>query len=137
MTAGVGGGGGLQAAEALMHGSRFGNGLRVSGWCWSQDFGAKGDGVTDDTSAIRAAFKAAHDYKQEKMTPNYHRKYGYFTTFPEVYFPSGHYIIHETIDISGPNIRGEGSAAIEQKEPEKDIFYCSSTWQRTIEGLTF
>lgn len=102
-----------------------------------KDFGAKGDGVTDDTDAIRAAFKAAHDYKQKKMTPNYHQKYGYFTTFPEVYFPSGHYIIHDTIDISGPNIRGEGYAAIEQKDPQKDIFYCSSTWQRTIEGLTF
>ena len=102
-----------------------------------KDYGAKGDGVTDDTVAIRAAFKAAYDYKQQNVKSNYNPIFGYVSTLPEVYFPSGHYIISDTIDISGPNIRGEGDAAIEQKDPEKDIFYCSSTWQRTIEGLTF
>ena len=80
-----------------------------------KDFGAKGDNKTDDTAAIQAAFKGAS----------------------EVYFPAGRYIIHDTIDITGPNIRGEAYAVIEQKNPEKDIFYCSNTWQRTIEGLTF
>jgi len=97
------------------------------------DFGAKGDGRTDDTEAIRAAVKAACE---RRMIPQ-HPQYGYFVSFAEVYFPSGHYIISDTIDITAVKIHGENYAALEQKNPEKDIFFTPDAWRQVIEGLTF
>ncbi|MFQ5428048.1 MAG: glycosyl hydrolase family 28-related protein [Thermodesulfobacteriota bacterium] len=62
------------------------------------DFGAKGDGVTDDTSAIQAAFDAV-------------AATGGIRT---VYFPSGAYIITGVININKNNlsVRGEGESSI-------------------------
>lgn len=97
------------------------------------DFGAKGDGRTDDTAAIKSAVKAAYE---RRMIP-LHPQYGYFVSLAEVYFPSGHYIISDTISIDAVNIRGEAYAAIEQKDPEKDIFYNADAWRQKIEGMTF
>jgi hypothetical protein len=98
-----------------------------------KEFGAKGDGKTDDTEAIRAAVKAAYE---KRMVP-LHPQYGYFMSFAEVYFPSGHYIVNDTIDINAVKLRGESYAAIEQKDPEKDIFFTPWMWRIAIEGLTF
>jgi hypothetical protein len=98
-----------------------------------RDFGAKGDGRTDDTAAIRAAIKAAHERRRIPQHP----KYGYFTSFAEVYFPNGHYLISDTIDINAVKLRGENYAAIEQTNPEKDIFHTPNAWRQLIEGLTF
>ena len=98
-----------------------------------RDFGAKGDGTTDDTEAIRSAVKAAFE---RRMIP-LHPEYGYFVSFAEVYFPSGYYIIKDTIDINAVNLRGEAYAAIEQKDPAKDIFTNPWAWRVKIEGLTF
>jgi hypothetical protein len=97
------------------------------------DFGARGDGKTDDTEAIRAAVKAAY----ERRTIPQHPQYGYFVSFAEVYFPSGHYLINDTIDISYVKLRGENYAAIEQLDPEKDLFYAHDAWRQIIEELTF
>ncbi|MFQ5479790.1 MAG: right-handed parallel beta-helix repeat-containing protein [Thermodesulfobacteriota bacterium] len=64
------------------------------------DFGAKGDGVTDDTSAIQAAFDAI-------------AAAGGIRT---VYFPSGTYLISAGININKNNItvRGEGESSVIQ-----------------------
>src|SRR5262249_36147780 len=58
------------------------------------NFGAKGDGVTDDTAAI-----------QTRINPVYNAAGG------QVYFPPGTYIVHPTIHIM-PNIilQGAGSS---------------------------
>jgi hypothetical protein len=98
-----------------------------------RNFGAKGDGRTDDTKAIRAAVKAAFERRRVPQHP----QYGYFVSFAEVYFPSGHYLINDTIDISYLKLRGENYAAIEQVDPEKDLFYAHDAWRQLIEGLTF
>ncbi len=98
-----------------------------------QDHGAKGDGVTDDTQAIQAAVQAAA--KKRRITQ--HPKYGYFVTLSEVYFPSGHYLISEPIDVSYVRLRGEHYAAIEQMDAEKDLFVARDAWRQVIEGLTF
>ena len=98
-----------------------------------RDFGAKGDGATDDTAAIRAAVKAAFERRRIPQHP----QYGYFVSFSEVYFPNGHYLISDTIDINAVNLRGEAYAAIEQKDPAKDIFTNPWAWRVKIEGLTF
>ncbi len=97
-----------------------------------RDFGARGDGKTDDTVAIQAAVKEAHS---RRRVPK-HLKYGYFTSFAEVFFPSGHYVISETIDINSVNVRGEGYAAIEQTDPAKDILFNNLAWRQKISGLT-
>jgi hypothetical protein len=98
-----------------------------------RDFGATGDGATDDTAAIRAAVKAAFERRRIPQHP----QYGYFVSFSEVYFPNGHYLISDTIDINAVNVRGEAYAAIEQKDPAKDIFTNPWAWRVKIEGLTF
>ena len=55
-----------------------------NGWVSVKDFGAKGDGVTDDTAAIQAAINAA--------------KF--------VYFPAGNYIITSPIYMTGVDYNG-------------------------------
>lgn len=67
-----------------------------------KDFGAVGDGVTDDTAAIQAACSAA----------NYS-----LTASKDVFFPSGTYLINSTVTVnpnytdgSVPQIIGEGAA---------------------------
>jgi hypothetical protein len=67
------------------------NGLNYTGQVFNvKDFGAKGDGVTDDTAAIKAALAAA-DQKD----------------WASLYLPSGTYIISDTI-IPGSKIRWLG-----------------------------
>ena len=57
-----------------------------------KDHGAKGDGVTDDTEAIRAAIAAAKTEGNEKP----------------VYFPAGSYLISETLNFYRVSLFGEG-----------------------------
>ena len=92
------------------------------------DFGAKGDGGTDDTAAIKKAFAAVLPRRGGGLMP----------WIGEVVFPAGHYIISEPIALGATQIvRGEGYAKIEQKNPEKSIFECDYAWQITISGLSF
>jgi hypothetical protein len=59
-----------------------------------KDFGAVGDGVTDDTAAIQQAFTSAAAFTPKKT----------------VYFPAGTYVINPstTIDATGCSIDGDG-----------------------------
>src|SRR5213078_3627417 len=62
-----------------------------------KNFGAKGDGVTDDTAAIRKAFEAV------RMTPN-----------ATIYFPRGTYLVTESMYLVGTygtaqRLLGDGS----------------------------
>ena len=101
-----------------------------------RDYGAKGDNVTDDTTAIRAAVEAAQKaYKLTKFSvPGGH---GGLPTRPEIVFPSGRYLISEAIYIAGGVIRGEGEALIIQKHEDKDLITSQNAWRMTISGLTF
>jgi hypothetical protein len=58
-----------------------------------KDYGAKGDGVADDTNAIKAAVTQAQLYTQGAA----------------IYFPAGIYNVSSTINITGSNIRLLGS----------------------------
>jgi len=65
-----------------------------------KDFGAVGDGITDDTAAIQRALDRAFSTNQIVLQTNYHRT---------IYFPAGTYIVSETIDIPPySRIQGEG-----------------------------
>ena len=99
-----------------------------------RDFGAKGDGRTDDTEAIRAAFAASVKLRRGGR----YGKHGmYYNTFPVVVFPSGKYVISDTIEVPVKTVRGEGTPSILQRTEGKDIFHYPSSWHGTIEGLTF
>ena len=100
-----------------------------------KDFGARGDNVTDDTAAIRAALAAA----QQAYTLNTHPGSGGsgIPTRPEIHFPSGRYLISEPIYVAGGVLRGEGEALIIQKHEDQDIFTSTWAWRMTISGLTF
>ncbi len=98
-----------------------------------RDFGAVGDGETDDTAAIQAALDAAQKQHVSRMTP-----WGvYYNTSPVVVFPAGRYKISDTLNIRSYVIRGEGYASIEQSDRTNDILYGDWAWRMTIEGLTF
>jgi hypothetical protein len=67
------------------------------------DYGAKGDGVTDDSAAIQAAINAA--------TPN--ALFGATTGDTTVFFPVGKYLINSPINTySGLTLRGEGETSV-------------------------
>ena len=71
-----------------------------------KDFGAKGDGVTDDTESVKAAIAYACSFAKGT---------GWKEEVPTVYFPAGKYIISEpqalnptVTALRGYNISGEG-----------------------------
>jgi len=104
-----------------------------SGMLNVKDFGAKGDGKTDDTKAIQAAFDAAWNNRIDmKCGP-------YFTgnATDEVVFPAGHYVISDTLQVNNVNVRGEGKAYIHQKNREKDIFYYKFALWVDVDNLNF
>jgi len=98
-----------------------------------KDFGARGDGVTDDTAAIQAAFDQAQKGARGEPYPGG----PYHVTSPEVVFPSGKYLVSDTLKLAGTVITGEGYAVIQQQKPDRDIFRSDYAWRMTIEGLTF
>lgn len=68
-----------------------------------KDFGAKGDGVNDDTAEIQAAINAAATFGSPS-------NYG-----ATVFFPSGKYLISSTIDLPGAqyvSLIGEGRSSV-------------------------
>ncbi len=99
-----------------------------------RDFGAKGDNVTDDTKAIRAAFGEAQRLYHLTTPPGGGNM---FPVRPEVLFPDGRYRISDSIYVGMGIIRGEGEAAIIQTNSDKDIFTTNWAWRLTISGLTF
>ncbi|WP_303815311.1 glycosyl hydrolase family 28-related protein [Selenomonas ruminantium] len=64
-----------------------------------KDFGAKGDGVTDDTAAIQEAIRAAESLSVS--TQNMHR----------VFIPAGDYVVNGTLDINISNAQILGTPA--------------------------
>ena len=112
-----------------------------------KDFGAMGDGKTDDTKAIQKAFDAAADSvltRQDTYDIPYpdgipsRCGYHYHSTGAEVFFPTGHYIISSTLlPRNTESIRGEGHAWIEQKDIDKDIIYCEESLRQSFECITF
>lgn len=97
------------------------------------DYGARGDGHTDDTVAIQAAFDAA----QAQVTSLPSKVGCYYQTAPEVFFPSGRYMLSGPLNLSGLAVRGEGQACLEQTNPEADIFVSAYAWRMSFTGLTF
>lgn len=121
-----------------------------------QDYGARGDGVADDTAAIQAAFNAAA--AQAKAYP---RMWG--AGFPEVVFPEGVYRLTRSLVLATGTVPGSGlkhgratnagfrgnglgfavlrglgrGAELRQDHPEESILYVGMAYRTLIENLSF
>lgn len=96
-----------------------------------KDFGASGDGRTDDTAAIQAAFDAAAKKQQGGKSAIYYH------AAPEVVFPTGIYAISDALKIKIQIVRGLGQPFIKQTDKSKDIFYFDFMWQGKVTNLNF
>lgn len=97
-----------------------------------RDYGAKGDGTTDDTEAIRRAISAAKD-RSATVTVNNDS----VRTQGVVYFPSGIYKVSDTLVLSHLSAAGENGAVLQQADAGKDILSANPTWRCVISGLSF
>ncbi|OQB85560.1 MAG: Pectate lyase superfamily protein [Planctomycetes bacterium ADurb.Bin126] len=96
-----------------------------------RDFGAKGDGRSDDTGAIQAAMDAAGKKTVSEQPPNS----AYYISMPVVFFPAGKYVLTDTIQIKA-NVQGEGSAVLVQQKGDKDILSTDWAWRWQCSGVT-
>ncbi len=97
-----------------------------------QEFGAKGNGHTDDTEAIRTAMKAAAITRSQPSPLGV-----YYQTGPTLVFPSGEYLVSDAIVIEALEVRGEGRAVLRQTNPEKDLLTSLYAWRLAVRNLTF
>lgn len=99
------------------------------GYVSAADYGAVGDGKTDDTSALEALFADAVALKKA------------------VYIPAGTYLIHRPLTIkSGMEIYGDGDASIIKKIPaawhmltddiEEGVYNADSTITVKVDGIS-
>lgn len=97
-----------------------------------KDYGAKGDGVTDDTAAIQAAMNAASTRSRSEPFPGGGT---YINSNAAVFFPSGRYNVTDTITIKADMI-GEGQAILYQSDSSKDIV-SGQVWRISIFNMGF
>ncbi len=117
-----------------------------------RDFGAKGDGIADDTMAIQQALNFIRNLdhrvllaRQPMLTgaPHLGNLPVLGTTsesikVPELFFPSGNYRITSTL-VAGTYLymRGEKNSKIIQANPDKDILYIRWGFRVQIKNLIF
>ena len=105
-------------------------------------FGAKGDGITDDTKAIQSAVNANTDqYKNWALRVEHwdHLTKGAIDNpHSEIVFPAGTYKISSPIVLGRfVYLRGIGEAMIQQADPNQDSFYFNGVQQAVVENLRF
>ena len=104
-----------------------------------KDYGAVGDGQTDDAPAIQAAIDAAHKNPSCASAP-YEGCY-YYGIGPEILLPSGTYRVSRPLCLAHyTRLRGEGNAALKADKPDQDILVPAegaATWRNQISGLCF
>lgn len=106
-----------------------------------KDFGAKGDGHTDDTKAIEAAIAAAMNGRSSTMQINPGNNTTiYFGGAKKIYFPYGTYCINHTLSF-GSYLNIEADQAILKPTPDfsspSNFALSGNGWQTEIEGLQF
>ena len=104
-----------------------------------KDFGAKGDGATDDTEAIQRAALAAYQPPAARawMVTRYDQCM-HDAPHPEIVFPEGVYILSGTVLFDwNTSIRGIGKAVVRQTDQSKDSFYFERALRVRVENMSF
>ena len=106
-----------------------------------RDFGAKGDGVSDDTAAIQKALNFIAKrikYDRFRQEDGWNGG-GTETHVEELYFPAGTYLVSRTLLADGSvSLRGEkGKSILKITDPRQDIFYCRIYRRLLVDGMTF
>lgn len=104
-----------------------------------RDFGAVGDGVHDDTEAVRAAatWMAKNRLEKKKCIRRYKNMFSEAPTRP-IFFPRGTYRITSPIVITDDTILlGEEGATILNAAPDKETFYIRKAHYLRVSHLTF
>ena len=119
-------------------------GARVSGEGLNvRDFGAKGDGVADDTAAFNAAGAAMLKAASSAATTWGFRNRGEPSGSlegprPELFVPKGRYLIKGTIVMcSDVYVRGEDGAELVAESPTNDLLYVAGAYRVRVENLSF
>lgn len=110
--------------------------VKLSEYVSVKDFGAVGDGTTDDTIAIQNAINALPStvYGLNGLVPGQFA----FGTLPALVFPKGIYKITNALTFGAyDKFVSEDGAAIYQTDNTKNIFYSTSLYQNQFVGLTF
>jgi hypothetical protein len=105
-----------------------------------KDFGAKGDGTTDDTKAILQAFaKVASEQMSFQGIPGvYDQRAIYAGGSKMLYFPLGHYRVSKPLDLglSYVHIIGEKAVISPLKTAQKgSVGFRGKVWQGHFEGM--
>ena len=130
-------------AEIPLH--DFSNGLNI------KEFGAKGDGVTDDTEAIQRALQYVHSLSRNLLLasqptvddlPQFANEKALGSNSdnvvaPEIFFPSGRYLVRRTLIGGSLYLRGEEGSVIVMEDSEKDILYLHWGYRLRLTHLTF
>ena len=106
-----------------------------------RDFGAKGDGVADDTAAIRAALvQSAKENEARRIRVGYRCVDGGGVgdgPIREVFFPKGVYRVSETLFVRRDTVMRGDAATVRMTERDRDIIYVHSAFRCRVSGLAF
>lgn len=96
-----------------------------------KDYGARGDGVTDDYFAVQAAANVAQSQRKLFQPPGGSAEF----YFPEILFPSGEYFLSQPVNVGGcGSLVADGSVVV---RPALTGFKFNGGFMSQLEGFTF